>query len=831
MERCIVKVLGNSATGFPACFYNEEKVAEGTAKCVAMRNFGYLEDFFIHSPVVMSNYLQKVADHNIRVRHPQKHIMWSFPGKATPEQTEQLLEDAKATLDRMGYKGQPQAFWVHYDTDNTHIHGVTVTVSVKNGYWIDDYREGRRARRIMDQLRGVDVKNDVEKLLDYKYENHNQFINLLLASGYKCHHDEDNKSFDIYRNSTLVGSINQEEIDNRIALNGKNKDNNKDIVKNLRGVLLDRRRRSLKMQLGEEAVRVGTKNNGEHTITNQLKDVRNNRFYGYKGLDIEGERRAQFKQFLIELKRELGVSIVFSQYQDGKTKGYTLIDHKNGIVFKGSDIVDLQKLLNPNWRKGQEKDTVLSADDAASMADEIRMEKNMPQAIEQQLERLGVDIVWSRDTAFVLYKKDSETENRQKAVSLMEQVRDMVRNEEDVTVEGLSSIKNLAKEALHRAVCADIQQEKREEQEKAQQEADSTIRLSNEESGWKRVDDANGITADTVGDFVIDFLVDYNIDYDHDIPFNGMGSVMSPQFATDQALQCLKGTVDNRNTPEEIRYWANRAIYYARCAEYLQQKKVEGEKSGASKRAEQKLLVPKAISFLDVEARVINRNGLAYIVARVGGEEMNKMLLPDHAALYRYSSDSQTAARQLALHYFAEEFYNDKREQYKQECINRYKMPYGIEVDNIRNSLTVKLKYPNRDWDNNVRHPVYSDDYRPGETDEQVFIRKFGSEEADNYWNYSFQDLRDFFFPEHESFESEAAIGETLSCFNEIAAAFNDSLSSTFGAITGAMTVNVPLGGGGGSNNDLPKKKDDDDWMPRNLFGMKPKGRSQGLHR
>jgi hypothetical protein len=44
--------------------------------------------------------------------------------------------------------------------------------------------------------------------------------------------------------------------------------------------------------------------------------------------------------------------------------------------------------------------------------------------------------------------------------------------------------------------------------------------------------------------------------------------------------------------------------------------------------------------------------------------------------------------------------------------------------------------------------------------------------------------------------------------------------------------VNVPLGGGGGGgHNDLPKKKDDDDWMPRHLFGMKPKGRGLGLHR
>ena len=96
-------------------------------------------------------------------------------------------------------------------------------------------------------------------------------------------------------------------------------------------------------------IKVDTKD-GKHTVTTKLSEVKT-RFNGDKGIDIEGERKAQFKQFLLELKKELGISIVFSQYQDGKTKGYTLIDHKDGLVFKGSDIVDLQKLLNPDWRK------------------------------------------------------------------------------------------------------------------------------------------------------------------------------------------------------------------------------------------------------------------------------------------------------------------------------------------------------------------------------------------------------------------------------------------------------------------------------------------------
>jgi hypothetical protein len=828
MERCVVKILGSSATSFAACFYNERKVAEGSAQCVAMRNFGYLEEFFIHSPVVMSNYLQKIADHNSMVEHPQKHVVWSYPGKATPEQTERLLEDAKKTLDRLGYEGQPQVFWVHNDTENTHIHAATVTVSVKNGQWIDNYYEGRRARHILDQLRGVDTKNDIDKFLEYKFENYNQFMNLLQESGYRCHHDTGNQTIDIYRNRDLVGSVSQAELDNRIALSGNKKEDYRPLINKLKKMIKDHRRRSLRMKPGDDPIKVSTKNEKQHTVTRQLKDINNSRFRGDNGIDIEGERKAQFKQFLLDLKRELGLSIVFSRAKDGRVNGYTLIDHKDRQVFKGSDIIDLQQLLNPEWNSKKEKDLILSADDAANVADKIWQEKNLSLAIEKGLEELGVDIAYSSQLAMAQYGDTLEYKNREKAVALYNKVTSLVNQGEDITEDGQKAIEAAANEAMLRAVCADTQRQQKADKE-AQEKKNKEIYVS----GMQRIKNAGNITPDRIGEFVIDFLEDYGVKYDHDISYDdrGEGRFHSPTQAVDKALLLLEGAVDDKNSPEDKRFWANWAIYYAKCAEYkLREKAVTGGKP-TPKTVAQKPLVPKAISFLDVDARVVNRDGVSFVVTNIDGQEMSKMLLLGHSNWYNSHVDKQAAAKQLALHYFADEFYQYKRDLYKQECINRYKMPYGIQVDNVRNYITVKLKYPNGDWNNNVRHAVYSDDYRPGETDEQVFIRKFGSEEADIYWNYSFQDIRNFFFPEHSSFESASAVSETLRCFDEIAASFNDSLASVFGAITGAMAVNVPLGGGGGGHNDLPKKKNDNDWVPRNLFGMKPKGRGLGLRR
>ena len=80
---------------------------------------------------------------------------------------------------------------------------------------IDNYMEGRRARRILDQLRGVS---------------------------------------------------------DRIAANGRNKDNHKDVIRNLRGILLDRRHRSMKIT--EQPDTRNTKSKHVHTVTDKLGDMK-----------------------------------------------------------------------------------------------------------------------------------------------------------------------------------------------------------------------------------------------------------------------------------------------------------------------------------------------------------------------------------------------------------------------------------------------------------------------------------------------------------------------------------------------------------------------------
>ena len=376
MDRANVKILGNDATTFAACFYNEKKVAEGKAVFLRMKNFEELEKYNIHSPVVLSRYFRKIADRNSQVVHPQKHIMFSLPGKPTEEDKQRLLELGIKVLEDMGYAEQPMVFWGHLDSGHYHIHGATVTVNKTTGEWINNYCEGIKARRLLDKLLGYNKKDKLENLLKYKFESREQFLNLLRAVGYRqSFYNSEIGVVHVRRAQEVLTNFTDEEINNQIEATGKNKDNEKERIKQLKGIILDHWRRSMEYLVDDPEV-VKTKKGKKHVVTDSKKGAKGAAFDGQSALgdDIKGIRKAQFKLFLEELKEKFGLSVVFSKW-DGEVKGYTIVDNNKKIVFKGSDIMPLEQLLNPDWRKGQEKGTVISSNEAAHTVDVIQSEK------------------------------------------------------------------------------------------------------------------------------------------------------------------------------------------------------------------------------------------------------------------------------------------------------------------------------------------------------------------------------------------------------------------------------------------------------------------------
>ena len=426
-EPCVIKILGATATSFAAVDYNENKVSEGVAECVELRNFGPLEQYNFHAADTMKKYLQKIADRNDRVQHPQLHIMVSYPGIPSEEEKTILLQNFKDTLDRLGYKDQPQAIWAHNDTDHFHFHAATVRVDQKTGKWIDNSWEGVKARRILDQLRGIEHDKQMDKMLDYNYTSLNQFQHILRANGYHFHVDEVNNNLEVYRACKNVGTVSIDEIRAKAEENMERRKTDKQEqlkrLKQVRAIISKYRDESLSA-IVDMPETTKTKSGKVHTKTATKAKVKRARFQGSSGLDLSELKKAQFKQFLIDLKRTAGLEIIFHKGEDGKMKGYSVIDNLKGMIFNGSDVMKLSALLNG---KGMNEE-IIPADLAEGVSLEYREERtakrdnitpsNIYEIVQEKLKEFKLS--W-REPSFISAVADSLSaeENCQKAIELI----------------------------------------------------------------------------------------------------------------------------------------------------------------------------------------------------------------------------------------------------------------------------------------------------------------------------------------------------------------------------------------------------------------------------
>lgn len=372
-EPCVIKELGTDATGFPGVDYNEKKVVEGAAELVKMKNFGPLERYQFHAPDTVKKYLQKIADRNDRVQHPQLHIMVSYPGIPTEDEKQKLLKDFEETLDRLGYKGQPVLIYAHNDTDHWHLHAVSVRVQQSTGLWINNSFEGVRARRHLDDVRGVEHDKALDKMLNYNFTSKEQFLHILRANGY--HFQEDAGVLNVYRACEHVFGLSILEIEETGEANKiKNKKNRKEQlnrIRQVRAIISKYRDKSLNVIVDVPELKK-TKRGKVHIVARTKAEVKRANFPGSDGLDLSDLKKAQFKIFLTDLKRTAGVELVFHRDMDGKVRGYSIIDNAKGNIFNGSDVMKMPALLNGK----NMMEEIIPEELAAEVSQEYRAERN-----------------------------------------------------------------------------------------------------------------------------------------------------------------------------------------------------------------------------------------------------------------------------------------------------------------------------------------------------------------------------------------------------------------------------------------------------------------------
>jgi hypothetical protein len=220
----------------------------------------------------------------------------------------------------------------HNDTENNHTHIVSTRVSKQTGKKINDSFEKLKAQqalsRTMEKLYGLSTQEQIEKLLGYRYNSIKQLELLLERNGFRLSLNRtDEGALDILKNGAWEKTINAAELN----FSSQKKDSR---AWQLKAILLKYKElHSCKVfRIEDHRAQEGV-----------LPEEKHNENWKPK---IEFESELQKK-----LRDVFGIDVVFHTSDKVKTTvdlkpcGYTLIDHKTGSIYKGSEIMKMNELF------------------------------------------------------------------------------------------------------------------------------------------------------------------------------------------------------------------------------------------------------------------------------------------------------------------------------------------------------------------------------------------------------------------------------------------------------------------------------------------------------
>lgn len=309
MSRIIFKIL-KAVKGFPGVGYNEKKVKKEKAKLVYFSNFPY------HNPkeVGISEkeakaYLELVSFKNKRIKFPQFHAIVS--SKIKQSDPTEMLRVGLGIMEKMGYAQNPTLAYLHNDTKNDHLHIITNRID-RNGKKISDKFEGIKANSILNHLLHLDynkaIERDIEEALSYHASTIPQCVLLFELKGYRVKNRNDH--LELFKYGKLLKKLPVKRLENPLQKNFRNN------IKQIRALIYK-----------------------YHSLYSSSLENQETKNY-------DGGREKLGSDLTNFLHQRFGIQFIFFKAKvHEKPYGYTIIDHKNKVVYKGSEIMKLQVLL------------------------------------------------------------------------------------------------------------------------------------------------------------------------------------------------------------------------------------------------------------------------------------------------------------------------------------------------------------------------------------------------------------------------------------------------------------------------------------------------------
>ena len=311
-----------AGSNFPGVQYNEKKIDAEKGELMLMKNFpSFIDENSSKEDV--KNYLKSVSKSN-KVKKPQFHAAIST--KYREHTKEELTKVAENFMDEMGYGDQPFIVVFHNDTENNHVHIVSTRVEKSTGKKINDSYEKLKSQKamskIIEKLYGLNAEEKIEKLLNYKYASLKQLDLLFVRNGFRISQNKDDTStLDILKNGIPVKTISE----NQLVFSTTRNDQR---ARQIKAIFLKYRNTH-----SNKVFKVEDRREQESKIPEEKHED------GWKP-KVEFESELQNK-----LRVNFGIDISFHQKDDQKPFGYTIIDHKSGSIYKGSDILKMNELF------------------------------------------------------------------------------------------------------------------------------------------------------------------------------------------------------------------------------------------------------------------------------------------------------------------------------------------------------------------------------------------------------------------------------------------------------------------------------------------------------
>jgi len=288
----IAKILAKTPT-FAAVEYNTNKVDEGKGELMLVSGFGALDAMGRLMPEDYKNYLKMISARNKKITRPQFHA--AISDKEKTYNKEELTAIAVRWLKAMGYGDQPYLIIFHHDTENNHVHVVSTRVNrqgaeISNSF--ERYRSNANINRIMR------LEERPLWAYDYQFSTPAQFRMILQGANYI-----------LKDNAVIKFGRKQMEIDPQL------------IEKKIKNYQVNEERKTqLKAMFHKYAAQNSTR--------------------------LRKEPGGYTSDFAACLKEKLNIVLVFHAAGDRGPYGYSVIDHHGKAVYKGSEIIPLDTLIN-----------------------------------------------------------------------------------------------------------------------------------------------------------------------------------------------------------------------------------------------------------------------------------------------------------------------------------------------------------------------------------------------------------------------------------------------------------------------------------------------------